>query len=53
MARAALSDAANGSAPLVVTDAPGCLAHLRGAAETGGQVRGLYELLAGHLEERG
>jgi Fe-S oxidoreductase len=53
MARAALSDAANGSAPLVVTDAPGCLAHLRAAAETGGQVRGLYELLAGHLEEQG
>jgi Fe-S oxidoreductase len=51
LARAALTDAANNSAPLVVTDAPGCLAHLRTAAEgLGVKVRGLYELLAEHLE---
>jgi heterodisulfide reductase subunit D len=51
MARAALADAAGGSESLVVTDAPGCLAHLRAAAEgLGLKVQGLYELLAEHLE---
>ena len=45
MARAVLAEAA-GDAPLVVTEAPGCLAHLRGASEAGIAVRGLYELLA-------
>jgi Fe-S oxidoreductase len=52
MARAALADATNGGAPLIVTDAPGCLAHLRANAEQAGvEVRGLYELLLEHLEE--
>jgi Fe-S oxidoreductase len=50
MARAALADAANGSAPLVVTDAPGCLAHLRANAGAGVEVRGLYEVLAERME---
>jgi Fe-S oxidoreductase len=51
MARAALADASGGGAPIVVTDAPGCLAHLRANAEDAGvEVRGLYELLAQHLE---
>ncbi|MFL5804638.1 MAG: (Fe-S)-binding protein [Roseiflexaceae bacterium] len=50
MARAALADAANGGAPLIVTDAPGCLAQLRANAEPGMEVRGLYELLAERIE---
>jgi Fe-S oxidoreductase len=51
MAHAALADVANGSESLVVTDAPGCLAHLRANADRLGiRVHGLYELLAEHLE---
>ena len=50
MARAALADAANGCVSLIVTEAPGCLAHLRANAGEGVEVRGLYELLAEHLE---
>jgi Fe-S oxidoreductase len=50
MAHAALADAANGGAPLIITDAPGCLAHLRVHAEAGVAVRGLYELLAERIE---
>jgi Fe-S oxidoreductase len=52
LARAALADATNGSAPLVVTDAPGCLAHLRANAGPGMEVRGLYEVVAEHLDGR-
>jgi Fe-S oxidoreductase len=52
MARATLADAANGGARLIVTDAPGCLAHLRVHAEAGVEVRGLYELLVEHVEAR-
>jgi Fe-S oxidoreductase len=51
LARAALAD--NGGAPLIVTDAPGCLAQLRAHAGGGVEVRGLYELLADHLEDGG
>ena len=51
LARAALADVANGSTPLVVTDAPGCLAHLRANANGGVEVRGLYEVLVEHLDE--
>src|SRR5262249_8734197 len=50
MARAALADAANNGSPLIVTDAPGCLAHLRLHAEAGVAVCGLYELLAERIE---
>jgi Fe-S oxidoreductase len=50
MARAALADIATNCAPLIVTEAPGCLAHLRANAESGVEVRGLYEVLAEHLE---
>ena len=50
MARAALADVANGGAPLIVTDAPGCLAHLRAHTRAGVEVRGLYELLAEQME---
>jgi Fe-S oxidoreductase len=49
MARAALADAADHNESLVVTDAPGCLAHLRTNAYSGVEVRGLYEVLAEHL----
>jgi Fe-S oxidoreductase len=50
LARAALAGAASGGAPLVVTDAPGCLAHLRAAADGMMIVRGLYELLIEHVD---
>jgi Fe-S oxidoreductase len=50
MARAALADATRDGARTVVTDAPGCLAHLRANAPAGVEVRGLYELLAEHVE---
>jgi Fe-S oxidoreductase len=50
MARATLADAANGCVSLIVTEAPGCLAHLRANTGQGVKVRGLYELLAEHLE---
>jgi Fe-S oxidoreductase len=54
LARAALADAASDSAPLVVTDAPGCLAQLRAnAVDTGLEVRGLYQLLAEQLDVEG
>jgi Fe-S oxidoreductase len=46
LARAALADATREGARLIVTDAPACLAHLRGVAGDGVEVRGLYELLA-------
>ena len=49
MARAALADLPAGAQ--VVTDAPGCLAHLRANAE-GSEVLGLYALLEEHLDER-
>jgi Fe-S oxidoreductase len=49
LARAALADATRGGARVVVTEAPGCLAHLRAHAGEGLEVRGLYELLAEHL----
>lgn len=51
LARAALTDALNGSAPLIVTDAPKCLAHLRANAGPDVQVRGLYEFLAASLND--
>ena len=47
MARAALADAATHGARLVVTDAPGCLAHLRANADGGSEVRGLYDAVGG------
>jgi Fe-S oxidoreductase len=50
LARAALADVANGSEVLVVTDAPGCLAHLRANADGRVKVRGLYDVLVEHLE---
>jgi len=50
LARAALADATRHGARLVVTDAPQCLAHLRGAATEGVEVRGLYELLVERLD---
>jgi heterodisulfide reductase subunit D len=50
MASAALADATSSGAPLVVTDAPGCLAQLRMHAGAGIAVRGLYEVLDEHLE---
>jgi Fe-S oxidoreductase len=50
MARAALADATRNGTRLVVTDAPGCLAHLRANADATVEVRGLYELLAEGLE---
>jgi Fe-S oxidoreductase len=50
LARAALADAARDGARMIVTDAPQCLAHLRGAAPAELEVRGLYELLAEHLD---
>jgi Fe-S oxidoreductase len=50
LARAALADATRSGARLIVTDAPQCLAHLRGAATEGLEVRGLYEMLAGQIE---
>jgi Fe-S oxidoreductase len=53
LARAALADATRSGARVVVTDAPGCLAHLRTNAGAGVEVRGLYELLAEGLEVRG
>jgi Fe-S oxidoreductase len=47
LAHATLTDLAGSGAPLIVTDAPGCLAHLRAhAARHGLMVRGMYELLA-------
>jgi Fe-S oxidoreductase len=46
LARAALVDATRSGARLIVTDAPQCLAHLRGVATEGLEVRGLYEMLA-------
>jgi Fe-S oxidoreductase len=46
MAQAALADATRQGARVVVTEAPGCLAHLRAHAGEGVEVRGLYELLA-------
>jgi len=49
LARAALADATRDGARPIVTDAPGCLAHLRAHAMPGIEVRGLYELLADHL----
>jgi Fe-S oxidoreductase len=53
LAQAALKDVASCGARLLVTDAPGCLAHLRQAALPGIEVRGLYELLVEGLEARG
>src|SRR6266545_3785408 len=51
LALAALKDAASRGARLLVTDAPGCLAHLRAVADGQGMlVRGLYEVLAEGLE---
>ncbi|MEP7188910.1 MAG: (Fe-S)-binding protein [Roseiflexaceae bacterium] len=50
LARAALTDATRNGARLIVTDAPQCLAHLRGAATAGVEVRGLYEMLAEQIE---
>jgi Fe-S oxidoreductase len=50
LARAALADATRNGAHLVVTDAPQCLAHLRAHAGPGVEVSGLYELLAGQIE---
>ncbi len=51
LALAALKDAASRGACLLVTDAPGCLAHLRAVADGQGMlVRGLYEVLAEGLE---
>ncbi len=49
MARAALADATRGGARTVVTEAPGCLAHLRAHAGDDVEVKGLYELLAQHV----
>ncbi len=49
LARAALADATASGARLVVTEAPGCLAHLRAAGQDV-EVRGLYELLVERLE---
>ncbi|MBK9714565.1 MAG: (Fe-S)-binding protein [Kouleothrix sp.] len=46
MAAAALADSTRDGARVVVTEAPGCLAHLRANAPDGLEVRGLYELLA-------
>jgi hypothetical protein len=50
MARAALADATREGARLVVTDAPGCLAHLRANAEPGVEIKGLYELLVAQVQ---
>jgi len=50
LARAALADASRNGARLVVTSAPQCLTHLRGVAAEGQEVRGLYEMLAGQVE---
>jgi Fe-S oxidoreductase len=50
LARAALADAIRGGARVVVTEAPGCLTHLRAHAGEGVEMRGLYELLVEHLE---
>ena len=50
MADAALSDATSGAAPLIIADAPGCLAQLRMHAGAGVAVRGLYEVLAEQIE---
>lgn len=49
LARRALDDLASSGATTIVTEAPGCLAHLRAHAAPGVEVIGLYELLAGHL----
>jgi Fe-S oxidoreductase len=46
LAQAALADATRGGAQVVVTEAPGCLAHLRAHAGEDIEVKGLYELLA-------
>jgi Fe-S oxidoreductase len=51
LAHAALADATASGARLVVTDAPGCLAHLRANADGGVEVRGPYEVLVEHLNE--
>jgi Fe-S oxidoreductase len=52
LARAALADATRGGARMIVTEAPGCLAHLRAHAGEGVEVRGLYEMLAEQVEGR-
>lgn len=51
LTRARLDDAAQSGAQLVVTEDPGCLSHLsRYSSDFGLEVRGLYELLADHLD---
>lgn len=51
LTRARLADAANAGARVVVTEDPGTLYHLnRHAADFGLEVRGLYELLALHIQ---
>jgi Fe-S oxidoreductase len=50
LTRARLRDAAAAGAEMVITEDPGCLAHLQArAADYGLQVQGLHELLAGRL----
>jgi Fe-S oxidoreductase len=53
MARAVLADVANAGSPLIITEAPACLAHLRANAGEGVEVRGLYELLVEQLDVEG
>ncbi len=49
LARRALVDLTASGASTLVTDSPGCLAHLRAHAAPGVEVLGLYELLANHI----
>ncbi|MEO7911921.1 MAG: (Fe-S)-binding protein, partial [Roseiflexaceae bacterium] len=50
LAHAALADATRSGARLIVTDAPQCLAHLRGAATAGLEIRGLYDVMVEQLD---